>query len=247
MAWVKLAFQLGHPAARHYTPHHAPHPQNPQPRRSKGPARLQKDLERAAAHRQKQFDLAEAANDELELSAAVTADTPPLATSDQPSTTAEEIEAVEVSTSSTPTSPITATTTPLTSTPAATADPDPTPAAVSVAPTPPRPEVVPVYCLATFENCPDSQLSQDYGDSLKRFLTSEPHLEQNIATAEFQHQSSRSLRNNMNVHTVSVVVHVRTAKLWESPASYVRKHLGLTNYWSRSNGSVVKLSRIHQK
>ena len=110
-----------------------------------------------------------------------------------------------------------------------------------------RPEFVPVHCVATFENCPDSQLNQDYVDSLMRYMNSEPHLQQNIERADLKHLSSRSFRNGVFIHTVDVTMHVRTARLWESPASYVRKFLGLTNMWERSNGTVIKLSRIHQK
>ena len=44
------------------------------------------------------------------------------------------------------------------------------------------PEYVPVHCVATYENCPDIQLNQDHVDSLMRFLSSEPHLQQNIVS-----------------------------------------------------------------
>ena len=108
-------------------------------------------------------------------------------------------------------------------------------------------DVIPVHCIATVENCPDATLNEDYGDSIRRFLGSEQHLTQNIASTELHYVSSRSFRNNIFTHTVSVIMYVKTAKLWESPASYIRKHLGLENYWTRSNGTVVRLSRIHQK
>ena len=42
------------------------------------------------------------------------------------------------------------------------------------------PDVIPVYCIATIENCPDSELNKDYGDSIRQFLASEQHLAQNI-------------------------------------------------------------------
>ena len=59
-AWVKLACQLGPPAAQHYVPHHDPRPphsprdqviQPPRQKRHKGPNRREKDRARAAAHR----------------------------------------------------------------------------------------------------------------------------------------------------------------------------------------------------
>ena len=109
------------------------------------------------------------------------------------------------------------------------------------------PSVIPVYAIATLENCPDAELNNEYGESIKRFLFSETHLVQNISSVDLQHLSSRSFRNDTHTHTVSVTMHVSTLRLWESPASYVRKHLGLANYWERSNGTIVKLSRIHQK
>ena len=108
------------------------------------------------------------------------------------------------------------------------------------------PDVIPVYSIATIENCPDEKLNEDYAESIKRFFASEQHLTQNIISTELKYLTGRSFRNNIHTHTVSVVLHVNTTRLWESPASYIRKHLGLSNYWTRSNGTVIKLSRIHQ-
>ena len=102
-----------------------------------------------------------------------------------------------------------------------------------------------MYGTATLENCPDAELNSDYGDSIRRFLSSEQHLD--ISSVDLKHLSSRSFRNNTHTHTVAVTLQVKTGRLWESPASYVRKQLGLENYWERSNGTRVKLSRIHQK
>ena len=38
------------------------------------------------------------------------------------------------------------------------------------------PDVIPVHCIATVENCPDSTLNEDYEESIRRFLVSEQHL-----------------------------------------------------------------------
>ena len=109
------------------------------------------------------------------------------------------------------------------------------------------PDFVAVHCIATFENCPDDQLSQEYAGSLIRYLKSETHLEQNIVNTEMKHLSTRSFRNSVYVHTVEVIMLVSCARLWECPASYVRKFLGQPNLWEKSNGTLIKLSRIHQK
>ena len=59
--------------------------------------------------------------------------------------------------------------------------------------------------------------------------------------------SSRSFRNNLYKHTVSIILYVKTARLWESAASYVRKHLGVSKYWERSNGTVNRLEFTRSK
>ena len=111
----------------------------------------------------------------------------------------------------------------------------------------PVPDIIPVFCIANLEDCPDSQLNDEYCQSIRRFIGSEQHLVNNISSSELQYVESRSQSNNLYTHTVSIVMYVRTARLWENPANYVRKHLGLMNYWKRSNGTIVRLSRIHQK
>ena len=252
-AWVRLDCQLGHPAS----PHHPVIPP-PQVRRHKGPARRKKDQERAAAHRASHLpaplheEVAAAANTSISSRTALTANDPVASTGPPPPSHTEQVVAEQ----------------PAASEPEAVPAPLPNPhqheaepanatlptqqaEAVPAAAHPPpdqQPEVVPVHGVAVFENCPVDVLTEEYADSLKRFLTSEDHLSQNISGTEFYHQSSRSLRRGVFTHTVSVVIHVRTGRLWESPASYIRKHLGLpNNEWTRSNGTVVKLSRIHQK
>ena len=76
------------------------------------------------------------------------------------------------------------------------------------------PDVIAGFCTATLENCPDHQLNENHCQTIQRFF-----------------------RNNLYTHTLSIVVYVR---LWESPANYLRKHLGLSNYWTRSNGTVLR-------
>ena len=109
------------------------------------------------------------------------------------------------------------------------------------------PDIVPVYATATIESCPNQVINDEYKDSLRRFMHCEPHLQENIVSIELKHLSTRSQTDGKFVHTMTVVMHVRTSRLWECPAKYVRKHLGLDNYWTRSNGTVVRMTRIHRK
>ena len=71
------------------------------------------------------------------------------------------------------------------------------------------PDMIPVYCIATLENCPDANLDEEYGESIRRFLLSEQHLVQNVSSVDLQHLSSRSFRNNSHTHTVSVTMQTR--------------------------------------
>ena len=96
----------------------------------------------------------------------------------------------------------------------------------------PFPDIISVLCMDTLEDCPDSQLNDEYCQSIGRFLGSEQHL---------AHRSFSTWNLDFRVTTCTRTL----CPLWENPANYVRKHLGLMNYWKRSNGTIVWLSRIH--
>ena len=81
----------------------------------------------------------------------------------------------------------------------------------------PNPDVIAVFCTATLENCPDYQVNEYYCQSIRWFLGSEQHLKENIISSELHHVATRFFRNNLYTNTLSIVVYVRTARLWESP------------------------------
>ena len=83
----------------------------------------------------------------------------------------------------------------------------------------PNHDVIAAFCTATLKNCPDYQVNEDYCQSIRRFLGSEQHLKENIISSELHHLATRSFRNNLYTHTLSIVVYVRTARLWESPVA----------------------------
>ena len=101
-----------------------------------------------------------------------------------------------------------------------------------------------VCATAVFENCPHPQLEQEDIESLQRFLVSENHLKQNIVNVNLNNLSSRSFRNNLFTHTISVELDVATVRLWETPVAYICKHLEKSE-WKRSNGTLIRLARIH--
>ena len=94
-----------------------------------------------------------------------------------------------------------------------------------------------------FENCPDSQLTGDYYESLRKFILSERHLEENISSVKFAKMPSRQLGMNQFVHKVKVEINVKTAGLCEPPLAYLKKHLE-TNDWLRSNKTRITVTML---
>ena len=108
-------------------------------------------------------------------------------------------------------------------------------------------EVEVVQAVASFENSFSSQIQQEDMESLQKFVLSEQHLVRNIIKTEVTEiLSSRSFRDNRFTHSVLVEIHVLKKNLWESPVSYLTKHLGKSE-WKRSSGTLIRLSRIHSK
>ena len=213
-AWVQLAFQLEHPTSPHH--HHVQYP--PQTRRHKGPARKRKDQARAEAHRSsKLVKSAEAAvhvTDSDSADTLIAASVAPTDESDSnspnhqnPAVLAVQEESVAATQPSLQLSAVPVVHSPQQLPPVAAPAAGPSSA-------PPQPaEVVPVFGTVVFENCPVDILTEEYGDSLRRFVTSEDHLMQNITGTEIYPQSSRGFRNGGFTHTAEVVLHVRTGRL----------------------------------
>ena len=93
-----------------------------------------------------------------------------------------------------------------------------------------------VFGVAHFENLPFNTLTEDDLKSLEKFVLSEKHLEENIVSFDFKVISSLE---------VNLKFSVKTDRLWESPRQYLWKHLGGNNYWDRSNGTRIRIKRIH--
>ena len=95
-----------------------------------------------------------------------------------------------------------------------------------------------IHAVATFEKCTNGNLCQDDINSLMKFIHSEEHLARNVTQTETE---------QIDKWEVAVKMLVLTNNLWESPRSYIWKHLGGQNFWDRSNGTKIKLVRIHVK
>ena len=103
-----------------------------------------------------------------------------------------------------------------------------------------------IYATAIFIDSPNEHLAMDAINSLSKLVKHKEHLENNIQNIEWKHLSTREFRANRFKHTAEVILHVKTASLWEGARAYINKHLG-DETWTRSNGTVISLARIHQK
>ena len=243
--------QLGAPADRHFVPHE-PHPQHgphaPLPPRRKSPQQRERDRARAAAHRASMAvkETADPADPQREHEA-------------DPADPQTELEDDDLTPLKPPpeADPAAPSHSPLQAVPAAipkeaaaaAASLTPPEAAVPATLSEVRDEVVyeqsevKVYATGVFENCPDRTLTEDYYESLRKFATSETHLEDNIASVKMAHLSSRQLGPQLFVHLVNVEITVRTAQLWEPASAYLQKHLS-SNDWLKGNKTRITLMNI---
>ena len=102
---------------------------------------------------------------------------------------------------------------------------------------------VKVYATGVFENCPDKTLTDDSYVSLRKFVMSETHLEDNIASVKMAQLSSRQLGPQLFVHLVNLEISVRTARLCEPASAYIQKHLA-SNDWLKGNKTRITLMNI---
>ena len=109
-----------------------------------------------------------------------------------------------------------------------------------------KPEIVNIYGTACIENSPFECVAQEELDSMMRFIMSKEHLKLNILHVEFSNLSTRQLNGGRFNHIIGLKLSVKTTNLWETPRSYVYRHIG-QDTWERGNGSSIRISRIHQK
>jgi hypothetical protein len=108
-------------------------------------------------------------------------------------------------------------------------------------------EFVVIEATAIVETSPNETLANDELESIYRYIASKAHLIKNIAGAKAQYLSSREFRHLKYKHTVGVKIIVKTANLWEGARSYIWRHLGGDNTWTRGNGTRITLVKIHQE
>lgn len=103
-----------------------------------------------------------------------------------------------------------------------------------------------VYGTVDLESSPYNQVTRSQIDSVSKIIDCKEHLQRNISDFEFGKISSWNSGHQRYKHQIQLIIQVKTAQLWESPRSYLWRHLG-TSVWTLEDGTQVSISRIHQK
>lgn len=108
-------------------------------------------------------------------------------------------------------------------------------------------ETVLVYSQVNFENCPKRVLTANELKVVEEILFRKDHLKQNIRSYEFGHYGTRHSDDGQDyAHTLDLKLYVETGRLWETPRSYVFRHMG-QDTWTVNDGTQISLNRIHVK
>ena len=89
-------------------------------------------------------------------------------------------------------------------------------------------------------------MAQEELNSMMRFILSKEHMKINILHIELSNVSTRESNGERFKHTIGLKFFVKTSNLWETPRSYVHRHIG-QDIWDIGNGSSISICRIHQK
>ena len=110
-----------------------------------------------------------------------------------------------------------------------------------------KPALITIHASAVIENSPYAEFMEEEWQSLNRFIISKEHLQKNVASVRHCESISSESPGGRFRHVVRIQIDVRTESLWETPRSYLWRHIGQENSWNRSNGTIITLTRIHQK
>ena len=111
---------------------------------------------------------------------------------------------------------------------------------------PVRPAVETVYAIAVVKHSLSSRVTSSDIDYLHRIIKSKDHLSHNIISVDRGSIQSYNEMGDKFEHKVQIMIHVKTANLWESSRSYIYHHLG-KDMWNLQDGTEFSLRRIHQK
>ena len=105
--------------------------------------------------------------------------------------------------------------------------------------------LVRIFATAEIRNSSKSQLTDSEFKALKDILGSKDHLRRNLRNIRYENYDSYQEHRNGWQFYLPLIIDVDTAPLWENARSYVYHHLGRDS-WELSDGTLIRLIRIHQ-
>ena len=104
-----------------------------------------------------------------------------------------------------------------------------------------------VYAMAEMSYSKTSTVTQDDVRSLLGILKGKDHLKRNFGqVSRYDYCKTVVDEHGIFTHCLPIVLDIDVSHLWENPRSYIYHHLGRDS-WTLSNGTTIKLSRIHRK
>ena len=106
---------------------------------------------------------------------------------------------------------------------------------------------VTVWSKIHFDNCCNKALTSNHLKSLEGIIFRKDHLRQNIKSIEYGHYGTERCSDGAKYdHTLDVKLGVYTERLWETPRSYIWRHMG-QDTWTFQDGMQICMNRIHVK
>ena len=83
-----------------------------------------------------------------------------------------------------------------------------------------------MFATAVISHSLSSQVTDNDIDHLLRIIKNKEHLNHNIISVDFGSYQSYKEMGDKSEHKIQLIIHVKTANLWESYRSYIFHHLG---------------------
>ena len=103
-----------------------------------------------------------------------------------------------------------------------------------------------VYGTAILENSSKEKMDKVTYESVFKVIDSKDHIKKNVLQVKVTDIQSQESSNSKYRHELIIAFKVKTNALWNSPRTYMWKHLG-TSQWTLHDGTKLSFVKIHQK
>ena len=103
-----------------------------------------------------------------------------------------------------------------------------------------------VYATAILENSTVEKMDKVTYESVFKVIDSKDHIKKNVLHVKVTDVHSEGSTNSKFRHELNIAFKVKTNAIWNSPRTYLWKHLG-TSEWTLHDGTKLNFVKIHQK